>query len=582
MKIPLFTLLIFSMWFSPIIPQNKNINYPQEKVFLHTDRNILVAGDNLFYALYLKGNDGMISKYAYMILRDRNNQAVTQIRVDIRNQMAYGRIYLPDTLSTNVYQLVCYTNFMRNGGEDSFFTKEIVVINRFDKKLEYSDSTLTTNTSRNLPEQHSGMQTGDGKLIINLEKDSYYAREKIKFSIGTNLLPGDTLARVSVSIREVSPSFSDELSFKDYYNKVINHSFVSEPDKDINRFHRELNYSVIEGRVIPVPDPANNGNDIKKDTNKYTILVSAPDTIANMQFTTTDSSGAFCIFLNNYYEGKEVFIRTREDAKAEIVIEDKFKLKKPFVISELFDIPGLKSYHIRLKNISEVQKYYNQKPESITLMPVVHSVSIPRIYYKPYSIVFPSDYLPLADFSEISKELLPASKVRKSNDHYTLSFIDLKNTSLPNLEPVIFLDGVPINDADQIIGLGTTEIKRIEILPTYRYYGEMSLTGILAVFSKNLEINNIGFKTPTIRYKAVSSQNYSKPVSNILPFADSHLPYLRQLLLWEPEIILRNKEKHEVECYASDLPGKYLINIQGITSKGNPVDGFGVITVKSK
>src|SRR5674536_200295 len=110
----------------------------------------------------------------------------------------------------------------------------------------------------------------------------------------------------------------------------------------------------------------------------------------------------------------------------------------------------------------------------------------------------------------------------------------------------------------------------------------MPLSGILAVFTKNLEINNIQFTTPTVRYQSLSSQNFSKPKIYIPANLNKHTPDLRQVLLWDPEIILHNKEKLQIECYTSDLQGNFLISIQGMTSKGIPVNGSAIITVKSK
>jgi hypothetical protein len=110
----------------------------------------------------------------------------------------------------------------------------------------------------------------------------------------------------------------------------------------------------------------------------------------------------------------------------------------------------------------------------------------------------------------------------------------------------------------------------------------MPLSGILAIFSNNLEINNIQFKTPTIRYQPLLSQSYIKPMHYIPKYVNKHIPDVRQVLLWEPEIILRNNEKQQIECYTSDLRGNYRISIQGITSNGLTVNGSAVITVKSK
>lgn len=586
MKVILYMFLILAICFYPGMAQNMNESPKPERVFLHTDRNIYLAGDNLSYSIYLQGNPGMLSKYAYLVVRDRYNQPLTQVRVDIRNNLSFGNIYLPDTLHTDIYQVVCYTNYMRNEGENSYFTKEIVIANRFDNKLDTVASKDYTNPSTLLPVQHPGIETGNGNLIIHLDKKVFNTREKVKFSIETNGIPVDSVDRLSVSVGEIVPGIFDEPSISDYFNKVNKLSVTLKSGQDHPNYYREIKGSVIEGRVLFRPKSVGQsvtgktGNE--NETDNYTILISTPDSIANMQYTTTGSSGSFKFLLNPYYEGKELIIRLKENANAVIELDDKFNLLHPYVPSDLLNERGIRSNIIRSLKIAEVQRYYTERAELINSAKIEHSGKIPRVYYKPYIKVFPVDYLPLPDFVEISRELLPALKIRKSNDNYILSFIDTRNKGFLNIEPIIYLDGVPINDVNQIINLGTDQIDHIDMLPVIRYYGEMSLSGILAVFTNNLEINNIQFKTPTIRYQAMSSQNFTKPKRYMPVNINNHIPDVRQVLLWDPDIIMKNKERLQIECYTSDLHGDYRITIHGITSNGLPLFGSAVFTVKSR
>jgi hypothetical protein len=584
MKTILFTIMILLNTFLPISAQKNDELLKSERVYLHTDRDIYLAGEYLSYTLYLNGIPGQMSKYAYMVLRDRHNVPVTRVRVELTNQTAFGNIYLPDTLHSDIYQVKCYTNWMRNEGEESFFTKEIVIANRFDTKLELFDSTFYTSPRSDSPDQSSDI-TGNGNLVIHLEKQVFNTREKVMFTIEAKDIPGDSLTRLSVSVNEIAPGILNVPNISDYFSDK-NKSTIGESGQSQYKYLPEIKESVIEGRILPVHKSGNqyviDKWDIKTDTNTYTVLVSAPDSIANMQYTTTGLSGSFRFLLNPYYEGKELIIRLKENANAIIELDDKFKLVQPYVPSDLLNKPYIRSYLVRSLNIAKVQRYYTEQAETNTGIKIDHKAAIPRVYYTPYSRVFPADYIPLPDFIEISRELLPALKVRKSDDNYILSFIDTQNKGFPSIEPIIFLDGVPVNDANQIINLGTSQIKRIDMLPVIRYYGEMQLSGILAVFTKNLEINNIQFTTPTVRYQSLSSQNFSKPKIYIPANLNKHTPDLRQVLLWDPEIILNHKEKLQIECYTSDLQSNFLISIQGMTLKGIPVNGSAIITVKSK
>ncbi len=586
MKYLFFTFLIVSNSFCSLLAQNNYESLNSESVLLHTDRDIYIAGDNLFYTMYLRGTPGRMSRYAYIVLRDRQNTSIVQVRVEIRNQMAFGNIYLSDTLHSDVYQLVCYTNRMRNEGEESYFTKEIVIANRFDKKLEQFDSIPFSNSLATSPGQSSGNEDRNGNLIIHLDKQEFNTREKVMFSVETNNIPGDSITRLSVSISEIVPGMHYNQSFSDYSGDIIKTAHRRESAQNQYRYQPEVNGSIMEGRVLRVQQtdnqPVIDNQAIKNDTNIYTILVSTPDSIANMQYTTTDPSGSFRFILNPYYEGKELIIRLKEKASAVIELDDKFKLNRPFIPSKKFNVPGIKSYLIRCMNIEEVQRFYSLKAEADTGIVLQQATAVPRVYYQPYSRVFPADFLQLPDFVEISRELLPAFKVRKDNDNYISSFIDTRNEGFLNIEPIIFLDGVPVNDVNQIINLGTNQIKRIDMLPIIRYYGEMRLSGILAVFSKNLEINNIQFTTPAVSYQVIPNQSFTKPKHYIPADINKHIPDVRQVLFWDPEIRLRNKENKQIEFYTADLQGNYLISVKGITSNGLPLNASAIFMVKSK
>jgi hypothetical protein len=50
--------------------------------------------------------------------------------------------------------------------------------------------------------------------------------------------------------------------------------------------------------------------------------------------------------------------------------------------------------------------------------------------------------------------------------------------------------------------------------------------------------------------------------------ASSHIPDFRNVLLWSPNIKVAAGETKQISLYTSDLPGKYAVQIQGITKEG--------------
>lgn len=581
MRTVLYSLLILLINLLPVSSQDSYNSLKPEMIFVHTDRNIYLAGDNLYYTMYIKEDPAQINRYAYLLIRDHNNSIVTHVRLEINNQKSFGNIVLSDTLKTGYYQLVCYTNLMRNA-EETFFRKELVIANRFDDKLEqFPDSVSNTAmiSSDNL--SHDGPDRNQN-IIINMNRQIFKPRELISFSIENKDQKGDQTASLSVSVSEFVPGTPTVPDISDYFESPKESTGVNSVNLVECKFKPEFTGAVLQGRVIPDNRSVSGSNTPPHIPNRYTVFLSTVDSIANLQYTTTDSLGSFGFNLNPWYEGKEVIIKLKERAYATLKLDYKTNLASPFSPSGAYNVKGMKDYLLNRIKIAQVQRYYNKIVASDTTMLADPRITVPRVYNKHYLTIVPSDYLELQDFVEISREIIPGLKIRKKNDTYVSGYTSLQYQSDTDDEPTIFLDGIPIDDVNQIITLGTNDIKSIEIISVIRFLGALSFPGILSVSSNNMEINNIRFKTPAIRYQVPESQFFTNPKPFMPEQIIEYYPDLRQVLLWEPELIHKNPGKQIIECYASDLEGTYKINIQGISDNGDPLSGSAVFKIQSR
>src|SRR5258708_7556165 len=109
------------------------LQHLQEKLFVHTDKELYLAGEICWFKLYDVDAGSHrpldISKVAYLEWLDKNNKPVLQAKVGLRQGHGDGSLYLPLTLRSGNYKLRAYTNWMKNYGADWFFEKTIEVIN---------------------------------------------------------------------------------------------------------------------------------------------------------------------------------------------------------------------------------------------------------------------------------------------------------------------------------------------------------------------------------------------------------------------------------------------------------------------
>ncbi|MGE5406148.1 MAG: hypothetical protein ACM3NR_00440 [Methanosarcina sp.] len=530
-----------------------------ERVYLHTDRESYVAGDHLLYSLYRKGDPEQNSKYAYLILRNQYS-VVTSVRLEFEGNSAFGCLHLPDTLQSAVYQLAAFTNAQRNVPE-SFFMKEIVISNRFDNELKNFSEKPDHEAIKQFDNQDVNNHPEIHNIVVHTGKERYSLREKISISINSEQLFEEDTAIISVSVSEIIPGAP--------YVKTAPEILSGEILKiDMNRFfyEPELSGAILQGKVI------SSGNKDK------VVFVSTTDTISNLQYARTDSSGTFRMLLNPYYSGRELVIRLKDNQDAVIVPDKRIDGLQPFNPSKNFIVPGIKSYMARMGKETALRKYYNQNLRFDTIHIFRSSSYIPRLYYSNFTTIVPADYIELKDFPEISTEIIPSLKVRKSKDQYIVTYPYLKYTTGTNISPAIFFNGVPVDDISQFANSGSREIRKIETVATTRYYGELIFQGILSVFTYDMNIRNISFKAPAIIYKSEMSEPYIRPVSFLPENLPKHYPDLREVLLWEPRMELKGKSL-TIDCYASDIRGVYRINVQGITKKGIPLGGSAIINI---
>lgn len=105
---------------------------PIEKVFLHLDKPYYATGDDIWFKGYLVDGlnlslDSSISRVMYVELMNADHKLIERHMLPIPEGIANGDFHLPDSLPQGNYLVRAYTNYMKNTGEDFFFTKEISV-----------------------------------------------------------------------------------------------------------------------------------------------------------------------------------------------------------------------------------------------------------------------------------------------------------------------------------------------------------------------------------------------------------------------------------------------------------------------
>ena len=105
--------------------------FPQEKLFLHTDKPLYISGEKIWFRAWLVDavlHTPVINQYVYVELISPLDSLVTRVKIRPDQGAFSGFIDLDQRLPEGNYTLRAYTETMLNMGEDYFFRNSIRVV----------------------------------------------------------------------------------------------------------------------------------------------------------------------------------------------------------------------------------------------------------------------------------------------------------------------------------------------------------------------------------------------------------------------------------------------------------------------
>jgi hypothetical protein len=136
-------LLFFFLAFSSTIAQKidtalhiMSASYPEEKAYIHYDKEYYVAGENIWFKgyLYSNGLPSLLSNNLYLQLMDEHGDVFALKHFPVQSATFKGNIELPDSLEQGYYHIRALTPAMLNSVAGTFYSKSIFIFNPSRKK----------------------------------------------------------------------------------------------------------------------------------------------------------------------------------------------------------------------------------------------------------------------------------------------------------------------------------------------------------------------------------------------------------------------------------------------------------------
>ena len=564
-------------------PEDTNIRNFKEDVFVRTDRDIYISGEQVWLKVYtLNGLTGIpcnISKVVYLELLDKNNFPLRQLKVKTKSSSGSSAFVLPDNISSGNYIIRAYTNWMKNFSTDQFFYKTISVINPFESidhlklpgGITNSDSaiSITADMSQLIAIGSSRGQSparsipGDSKKQINytiiLEKPQYSSREKVKMEISATDMAGNPVEiDLSVSVAKSVVINSTRLTSFYYFNTNNDQvKRVKGPE-----YLAELEGHLISGylRLKATDEPLKNTD----------LSLSFVGKAARCQFGQTDEKGEFNLVVKESGLNEIVIQPLSPDISGYYV-----ELNQPFsstfsnVTPGIFYIDSSKSDEINKvivgMQINNIYEPFRQK------MPDNEENVIPDFFGKPENSVRMADYIELTSVREVVKEILPNVYTLRQNGKYDFKLINKFRGQAFENKPLILVDGVPIYDFEKVLSINSKEIEKADIVNTRYFISGKIFEGIVSFVTKKGNLSVLEFDNSIFRqvYEGCQTQNYFySPDYSTAAMKDTRIPDYRNTLFWKPDLHTGKNGKAEVEFFTSDESSDFTIVTEGMTPDG--------------
>ncbi len=538
-----------------------------ETIFVHANATTFVTGETLFYKLYCLNPENSkpsnISKIAYVELFDTKKTSVFKHKLFLENGMGQGDFFVPTSLKTGNYKLIAHTTWMLNKSEATFYEMDIIIVNPFqvneEKKSEKKEGETVSNNSSTA----NSNPTETENLALALNKNSFSNRDLVQLKIKslTDLLQG---GNYSLSVRKLEElPFKKQLSTTNF-SKIASKANHSIAKKESDLLLPELRGEIISGKII-----SNNENN---SVENKTVALSVSGKSFAFKTAKTNTSGNFIFNLEKPYHYSDVTVQVMSESRQDFtIILDESKSINTNLISNQPVLELNKELKTSLEERSVASQienaYFSKKTDSIA------AIQNQNLFYNPLS----KDYI-LDDFArfpslkETITEVVLEMYYTKSKGKYSIGVRD--NDPLRELSEsaLVLIDGLAIQDVDELFEYDMANIYKISIVQGGYYYGSNAYNGIISFITKNNDFvskakGDYLLKPEMIRplkKKIYYKPDYTNAAKN------ARIPDYRYQIAWIPELTL-DKVENAVSFYTSDITGTFEIVLEGFTANGTPV-----------
>lgn len=534
-KIP-YILFVFIAAFHMLASANPD--YYPGKHNLTIDKTLYVSGESIWFKNTLTEGEQASKSILYADLCDEGKVITSRILLRENNHW-HGDLEIPDSLHTGIYLFRVYTG--NASGEPDVASLLVTVINRFG----HND----TNEARKKESSYKPLnqtnffpgKLGSALLVYASEKE-YKTNETIEFLVEKDNVPFQS------GVLFMAYKIPDSINI---IKSIPVKPAVEYPPGEIGKIYNSLTLS---GKVLFAND-----NEPVEDER---IFFSIPDSVSQINYARTDEKGEFHFQLDEYFGSKDVVVQTEsKDQEMNIIVYSNL-LSPPVKIP--YYVPG----EVETGSFADlaVKRALLQKAYFTTTVDETESHNIQYPFYgEPAFVVVPGRFIDLNNFEEIALELLPLCRIRKEKGESKLRIFDPVRTGYYD-NPMILVDGVPIHNISEVFPLNSPKIRRIDIQPSIRCYGEILIEGVLSIITANGGFYDLSLPPNATRLDIETFYRPGEYPGNTVS-AGQNFADFRDVLCWIP-VLDEFSGITQVNVKSSLEKGHYIAVAQAVDTSG--------------
>jgi len=557
-------ILIASIFFCHVIYGQETvnqpvINYPTEDIKVHLTQTCLFPGEVMGFKIYCTNPlfPGLeLSRMAFIELVSDRNVSILRKKILLEHGAGRGEFILPDDLSSGIYTVLTYTNWLKNFGEGFFNRQRVTIINPDQGLAEVSD---TSDRFRNDPPVRGANDRFSFGITLLPDKKQYAKREKVSIKVQLKQGGGEVAeGSFSVSVCRTEPAFGREQS------EILGRS----PAKEIKEIEYLPDFRGI--RLTGKLEDAS-GNAIKGGR----VILSEPGPGTRISSTLSDNEGNFH-FLLQPQEGERDLVFTKPGSDAIIKLEEPFwnGFRNPPVHQELCLHDNTVSFLEEKFFHFQLQRKFNQSNFLESRQSESNRVDSTSFYTHYSRLIKMEDYILLDSLPEYFYELVPSVKFIRSRGKYDIRVLDQLTSADFKEKPGVFVDGVLYSDYDEIARIPVKEIENIFILPEIYYYDDFSFGGFIDLHTKKSDFSTVPLTSNMTRliYPLASKREIVHNAPDYtLPDTRSRIPDFRYLICWDPDVTIGASGEKTIQFFTGDVSGDFTVKVTGISPQGRIV-----------